>query len=311
MMQNSLTGGDELERIRTRLASPCCVAACAIKDGAATCSACGATYRPSGGAAVDFRLRRPVNRTISFALESPLPIDDVDLTTMAVRGQPEVDFTGITPPRHLTPAILSHFPRARSRDSAVLDLGCGDAVHRDVCTHAGFEYIGVDYGTPGAPFFGDAHALPFRDACFEFILSVAVFEHLRFPFVASREAFRVLEPGGMLVGTVAFLEPFHDNSFFHHSHLGMFNVLHSAGFEVLHVAPAAGWTVLAAQRRMLFPGMPALLSRALVGTLNGLHRAWWSTADLVRRTDTRQLRLRKTAGSFVFVGRKPADPAQS
>lgn len=121
-------------------------------------------------------------------------------------------------PSTLSKELISYFPKGNG--DYALDLGCGKAVHREICEHAGFKYIGLDYDTPEASIIGDAHSLPFKDNSIDFIISFAVFEHLQYPFVAAYEAFRVLKDNGSFIGTIAFLEPFHANSYYHHTHLG-------------------------------------------------------------------------------------------
>jgi SAM-dependent methyltransferase len=189
----------------------------------------------------------------------------------------------------------------------MLDLGCGNTVHRAACEHAGFEYVGLDYDSAAAPILGDAHALPFRSESFEFVLSVAVLEHLRFPFVMMREVYRVLQPRGVFIGTVAFLEPFHGDSFYHHTHLGTYNSLREGGFRIQHICPSDTWSVLTAQANMgLFPRMPHLLSRSLVMPVQMMHRIWWRLGSLVSAKSSEKARITSTTGSFTFIAHKDA-----
>jgi glycosyltransferase involved in cell wall biosynthesis len=57
---------------------------------------------------------------------------------------------------------------------------------------------------------GDAHHLPFADACFDAVVTFNTFEHLADPYRAAREIHRVLKPGGRLVLHTAFLQPVHE-----------------------------------------------------------------------------------------------------
>jgi len=221
---------------------------------------------------------------------------------------PQVDLTGVPAPRHITESLLSHFPRANRSGSLMLDLGCGNATHRGVGEHAGFQYVGLDYSAAGAPMLGDAQVLPFKDNCFEFVLSVAVLEHIRYPFLMTKEAFRVLEPGGSFVGTVAFLEPFHGDSLYHHTHLGIYNALKAAGFDIQLVAPDPKWSGLTAQARLaLFPGMPEPLADLMALPLHLTHRLWWRLANLASggRKAHESRRVLWNTGAFTFVAVKP------
>jgi SAM-dependent methyltransferase len=56
---------------------------------------------------------------------------------------------------------------------------------------------------------GDGEHLPFADAVFDAVLSLAVLEHVRDPFACAAEIARVLKPGGRLYAAVPFLQPLH------------------------------------------------------------------------------------------------------
>jgi len=236
-----------------------------------------------------------------------LPESGFDFGVLPENDTPEVSFRNFNGPHHLTKEIMSHFPKAKRNDSLMLDLGCGSTRHREVCEHAGFEYVGLDYKSAKAPILGDAHSLPFRDESFEFILSIAVLEHIRFPFVVMKEAYRVLKPDGKFIGSVAFLEPFHGDSFYHHTHLGTYNSLHEGGFEIAYIAPNDKWTVLLAQARIgLFPKMPAFLSKSLVMPLQISHKLWWRIGSMFNHKASEKNRVIHTTGHFTFIARRKA-----
>jgi SAM-dependent methyltransferase len=293
--------------LRAALACPACRAGLEETGAGLRCTACGAAYPPAPGGGPDLRLRAPVTRSLEFSLGTPpLREEEMECVPLVTNPAPAVDLAGVRVPRHLTPELMSWFPKPRAPESLALDLGCGDLIHREVVERAGFVYAGIDYVSQRAPILGDAHALPFAGDSIEFILSVAVLEHLRWPFVAMREACRVMRPGGTFIGTVAFLEPFHENSHYHHTHLGTINSLRYGGFEVVKVAPSAEWTVLTAQAGMgLFPRVPAPVAKALVYPLEALQRILWSAGSLLKPDPARRSRTRNTTGAFAFIARKP------
>lgn len=123
----------------------------------------------------------------------------------------------------------------------VLSFGSGDGGDRKWLEGAGYNLVCFDiYPGPHTDVVCDGHELPFADAQFDIVVSTAVFEHLYNPFQAAREIHRVLKPGGTLVGSAAFLEAYHANSYFHMSHLGLTEVFKRAGFDEIELHP--GWS---------------------------------------------------------------------
>jgi ubiquinone/menaquinone biosynthesis C-methylase UbiE len=277
-------------------------------DNGAECIHCGLQYRYTNYGSLDLRLKKEKKYDLEFELGSPLPSKgEFQVEPLKTNRNPEVDFSKIQVPWRISREVLSYFPKAKAPDSLMLDLGCGNAIHKSVCEYAGFQWIGLDYDSTKAPILGDAHSLPFRNESLEFVLSIAVLEHIRFPFVMMREVYRVLKPQGRFIGTVAFLEPFHGDSYYHHTHLGTFNSLQYGGFTIEKIAPSEEWSVFAAQASMgLFPRMPKFMAQAIVYPIQRIHILWWQAANLINPKFTKKIRIRNTTGAFTFIATKHA-----
>ncbi len=95
-----------------------------------------------------------------------------------------------------------------------LDLGCGTGVHSLMLAAEGLLVRGVDISLPMLEKAWEkirgkdipvefqrasVYDLPFASECFHLAMGITVFEFLKKPDQAAREAWRVLKPGGRLV----------------------------------------------------------------------------------------------------------------
>lgn len=97
-----------------------------------------------------------------------------------------------------------------------LDVGCADASMRTACRLV-TRYVGLDYPATAAGYsgarpcvFGDARQLPVADESFDTVMLLDVAEHIAGPTAAFLEAGRVLRRGGVLLITIPFAYPLHD-----------------------------------------------------------------------------------------------------
>ena len=286
---------DIIEPLKHVLACPYCLGSLQISPDGLNCSDCETLYPFTGKAQIDMHLQRPKPHAITFEVGRDLgDALNFDYAPLEGNRQSVIDFGDQPVPYHFSKELRSYIPRATHPEALVLDLGCGAMPQREMCESAGFRYVGLDYKNKSAPILGDAHALPFRDESFELIVSTNVLEHLQYPPVAYAEVKRVLQKQGRIIGSVAFLEPFHDSSFYHHTHLGAFNTLSSAGLRVLKISPNVQWPVLTALRKMeALPRVigPLLKLANLMSQLHQKLRPW-------------PARVLRSSGSFFFIATK-------
>jgi len=304
----ALAAGGALDEHHRRC--PLCRGALDLRADGHRCLACGRAFPRTTDGQNDFRLAP--DESVRLELEyRPRRYDrPIDLAARRERACAERrnSFSGPVP-WHLTRDQISYIPEARPGEIA-LDLGCGGGIHRPVLRALGYRYHGVDYQGDAATDLVDAHTLPFADGVFDLVMAIALLEHIAQPFAVLREAQRVLRPGRRLIGTVAFLEPFHDNSFFHFSPLGVSNTLETCGFIVEDVLAIHGWNVVRAQLEMGFEraplprSVPNLLSRPFVALLE----TYGLIGRLFARDKSRHARdtiHARHAGAFFYVARKP------
>lgn len=122
-----------------------------------------------------------------------------------------------------------------------LDLGAGNGRHREVIEKAGYQWMGCDYKDDrGISIKADAHSLPFRNKTFDLIIFWQVMEYLHDPWQAMSEIRRVLKFGGIIIGSVSFLEPIHGRVFFNFSQYGLEEILRENGFSNILLSPGIG-----------------------------------------------------------------------
>jgi SAM-dependent methyltransferase len=105
--------------------------------------------------------------------------------------------------------------RLSTRDSPVLDLGCGTGPLTPTLQAAGLELRGVDLDfamlqgavrragcRPGQFLLADARGLPFREGLFGAVVSLGLFEYLPEPVAVLAEICRVLRARGRFLMTV-------------------------------------------------------------------------------------------------------------
>jgi len=178
-------------------------------------------------------------------------------------------FQSVLPKDHSRQVTAADLARVGVRQlperAKVLDLGCGEGNSIDLFKRLAPEAVwhGVDIGDSPevrsrtlqdanfATF--DGTNLPYESDFFDLLYSRQVLEHVRAPDALLRDAVRVLKPGGIFVGSVAYLEPYHSFSIFNFTPYGVMRTFQDAGLEVLELRPGVDAPSLILRQALLGP----------------------------------------------------------
>ena len=83
----------------------------------------------------------------------------------------------------------------------------------------------------------DGINLPYGDNFFDIIYTNQVLEHVRYPDRLLPHVARTLKPGGLFIGGVSYLEPYHSRSIFNFTPYGLSCVIEGAGLKLLEIRP--------------------------------------------------------------------------
>lgn len=262
------------------------------------------------------------SRKVMFEFQATRSVID-NQTLEKYLNLPPIAKDSVDLPYHLDPAHVCVFNQLAPNQN-ILEIGCGGGQSRKWLQNQGHQYVGVDISKTrvhkwlqefgGPDVLCDVHFLPFQSQQFDVVYASAVTEHLACPILAFQEIMRVLKPNGYFLSNVSFLEPWHDNSFFHLSVLGVIELLTEAGFAIKYVWPGRGYSGYKALFKM---GNKFTQSVSWVGDLaytgyrlnNKLNN---SLKSILKRSLTRNIEKEAIiAGAIDWIAVRPLNSSQT
>jgi ubiquinone/menaquinone biosynthesis C-methylase UbiE len=148
---------------------------------------------------------------------------------------------------------LKEFMSEQSLQGEILDIGSARWNYpKEHFYKANVTTLDVE---PPADVVGDVMNLPFKEATFDFVICLETLEHVRNPFKAMNEIYRVLRPGGKFIGSAPFMYEIHGEEYgdyWRFTKQGWGELLKK--FEAVSITPYSGkeltpvWYLVTAQK---------------------------------------------------------------
>ena len=161
------------------------------------------------------------------------------------------EFKHVSEHNWLIHALLIEFLQYSARKYAkgvLVDIGCGIKPYKSLFSPYVSKYIGIDlydspHGNSMIDQVGSAYRTNLASSSCNLILCTEVMEHLEKPHEALKEFYRILKLNGMLIITVPFFWPIHEEprDFFRYTKYGLKYLIEQAGFNVIELNALTGY----------------------------------------------------------------------
>jgi SAM-dependent methyltransferase len=129
----------------------------------------------------------------------------------------------------------------------MLDVGCGTRRYESIFSEVVDAYVGLDWPAiedrARPDVIGDAMRLPLKSASIDVVLATELMEHLPSPHNFLQEVARVLREGGVLILSVPFMEPIHEEprDYYRFTPFSLRHLLDQHGFSIQKIWNKGGW----------------------------------------------------------------------
>lgn len=108
-------------------------------------------------------------------------------------------------------AKIKEFLDENSPQGKILDIG--SALWNYPKEHFAQQEVTTLDIQPPADVIGDVMNLPFKDGSFDCVICLETMEHIKDPFRAMSEIYRILKPGGKFIGSAPFMYEIHGEEY--------------------------------------------------------------------------------------------------